>query len=191
MNTSTDIKADNINTQVPSKNKIRAVSAEKIFNILSTQNNDVIDSLSLLDSDIIKSLDGSRFYEPVFFCDELGILIGFNGAPYDSIDKLKAKDETPIFIMPTNGTIISFDKNIDFRVGDDMKQFKAKFGEGNADKEWNLKGDKQYSLLTYDISNLSVKFTSLDGDDFKKYDVYISKSQYSPTNNQTSSTKEN
>ena len=79
--------------------------------------------------------------------------------------------------MPTNGTIISFDKNINFRVGDDMKQFKIKFGEGNADKEGNLKGDKQYCTLTYDISNLRIRFTSLDGNDFKKYDVYISKSQ--------------
>lgn len=158
-----------------SSNEIHTISDKKIYDILSTNNNEVIKSLNLSDSDNIESFNNQRFYVPTFLCDDLGVLVGFNGTPFDSIDKVKNEDEHPIFIMPTNGTIISFDENINFRVGDDLIQFKQIFGEGNADKEWSLKGEKQYSVLTYDISNLKIIFTSLDGDDFEKYYVYISK----------------
>lgn len=173
--TPSDSKIEDVKTPLPSENKIPTITVEKMYDILSTKNKDVIDSLNLSDSDNIKSLNDQGFYVPVFNCKRLGILIGFNGADFDPIDKVKEEDTTPIFIMPTNGTTISFDDNFSFRVGDDLEQFKAKFGKGNAGKEGNLKGDKEYSYLTYEINNLSIRFTSLDGDDFKKYDVYITK----------------
>lgn len=171
-----------IDTQSDSKNKNHTVTAEKILNILSTKNNDVIDSLNLSDSDLIKSLDEQRFYVPVFKCEELGVLIGFNGANFDPIDKVKKMDETPTFVIPANGTIIRFDK-VEFRVGDGIEDFKAKFGGGHAGKEGSLKGDKQYCYLTYTINNLKIRFTSLDGENFKKYDVEISKQENSSINN--------
>jgi hypothetical protein len=61
---------------LPPKNKIYTITAEKVFSILSTKNNDVIDSLGLSYSDSIKSLNDPKLYIPVFICEELGILKG-------------------------------------------------------------------------------------------------------------------
>ena len=66
-----DSEIENIKTQMPPENKIRTVSVEKFFNILSRKNGDVIDTLGLSDSNIINSFNGSRFYVPVFLCEEL------------------------------------------------------------------------------------------------------------------------
>ncbi len=174
-NPSIDNKIENTETSQSPKTQSPTISVEKISSILSTKNNNVIDTLGLSDSDLIKSFNDSNFYEPVFRCEKLGVLIGFNGASYDTIDKVRKENETPNFIIPINETVIKFDNNINFRVGDSITQFEAKFGDGKTGKDVNLKGDKQLCFRTYDINNLEIKITSLNGDDFKKYDVYISK----------------
>lgn len=166
---------ENSKTAAPSKNDNLTISLDEICDILSSKNTEVIESLKLSDSDKIKSLNDEKFYVPVFLCKKSGIMIGFNGAQFDPIDKVRQLDESPIFIMPATGTTISFDKNISFTVGDDIKQFKAKFGEGIADKDGNLQGDKEVSFITYDMGNLKIRFTSRNGDDFNQYDVSISK----------------
>lgn len=171
----TNSTIENTKTSIPSKSNDLTISLDEILDILSSKNTDVIDSLKLSDSDKIKSLNDEKFYVPVFLCKDLGIMVGFNGAQFDAIDKVKQLDESPIFVMPANGTTISFDKNKSFTVGDDIKQFKAKFGEGKEGKEGNLQGDKEVSFLTYEIGNLEIRFTSHNGDDFKQYDVSISK----------------
>ncbi len=172
---STDDKKVNTKTSAPSKSSDLTISLDKIRDILSSKNSEVIESLNLSDSDKIKYLGDEKFYVPVFLCKASGVMVGFNGAQFDNIDKVKQLDEKPIFIMPADGTTISFDKGKNFTVGDDIKQFKAKFGEGKADKESNLQGDKEMSFLTYNINDLEIRFTSLSGDDFKKYGVSISK----------------
>ena len=172
-NPSTDNKFENTETSQSPKTKSPTISVEEISSILTTNNNNVIDTLGLSDSDLIKSFNDSNFYEPVFRCEKLGVLIGFNGASFDTIDKVRKENETPNFIIPINGTEIKFDNNINFRVGDNITQFEAKFGEGKTGKDANLKGDKQFCFRTYDIKDLEIRFTSLNGDDFKKYDVYI------------------
>lgn len=180
-NSNTDVATNTNNVSTNSKfentdkSQSPTISVEKIFSILSTKNDNVIDTLGLSDSDLIKSFNDLNFYEPVFRCEKLGILIGFNGASYDTIDKVRKENETPNLIMPIDETVIKFDNNINFHVGDSITQFEEKFGEGKTGKDVNLKGDKEFSFRTYHINNLDIRFTSLNGDDFKKYDVYISK----------------
>jgi hypothetical protein len=176
-NTLLDSKNENTESSLSSENQSTIISIEKISDILSTKNNNVIDTLGISDSDLIKSFNNSNFYEPVFRCEKLGILIGFNGTTDDTIDKVNQEDETPNFIIPINKTVIKFDNNINFRIGDNINQLEAKLGKGKIGKDINLKGDKQFSFLMYNINNLEVKFTSIDGDDFNKYDDKISSTE--------------
>jgi len=151
------------------------ISSEEILKILSSGNKDVIDSLKLSDSESTSWIDDERYYVPVFRYEKSGIYIGFNGETFDSIHILRERDETPLFISPFKGTIISFDEDLNFMIGDDIKKFKAKSGEGIPGKEGNLQGDREYSFLNFNKGGITIRFTSLNGDDFKDYSVYITK----------------
>lgn len=188
-NVPSNSKIENTKTPVLSENKTVTITAEKILNILSTKNKDVIDSLSLSDSDKIKkSKYNTVFYEPVFQNKDLGILIGFSGFDSFSIDDVKEFDETPEYIIPNNDTIIKFDNKLSFCVGDDFEEIKHKLGEGISGDlvKAGTNQSPEIPTLTYDINGLSFRFTSREGNDFKKYDVFITKLQFSTTMNPTS-----
>ncbi len=169
------ISQDSTNWSTFSDDDRITISIGEISNILSTKNSDVIKLLGISDLDQTQYIGDERFYIPLFCCKKSGIYICFDGAPFDSIEKIKQTDGKPYEIIPIDGTTIDFGNDRSFNIGDDIQLFKSILGEGTATSDWNLKGDKKISFLTYNINNLTITIKSLNGDNFKKYMMDITK----------------
>ncbi len=158
-----------------SNNMIPKISTSGISHLLSIKSPDVIKELKITDDDATASIGDERYYIPLFRCEEPDIYISFDGSPTDPISVVSQSDKPPYDITPCIGTTVFFNDNNSFCVGDDIKHFKAIFGDGEFQECSNLKGDRQAYQMKYRIDGLKVVFTSYDKNFTNYYLVSFSK----------------
>lgn len=148
------------------------ITADEISIILSAKNIDVIKQFNITDTDNRSHIDSEWFYKPVFLEKSHRVCISFGGSRFDDIDTIIQLNETPLEVIPIQGTTIDFNSQFSFCVGDNIEDFIERYGAGHFTIYSGL--DELTYHLKYKIEDLEIEFTSYS-EDFSDYTMVFIK----------------